>query len=157
MFQFMRTAISDGVLRSSLYHPGAGGVVIFEGRVRNQHRGRSVLFLEYEAYEALAEREGLAILAEVREKYDILEVLCAHRTGKVELGEMAVWIGVAAVHRAPAFEACSFVIDAIKQRLPIWKKEFYGDGMAVWVNCKDETFPSATEKKIGMACHDHSR
>lgn len=138
MFRFVRTTISGEILRSSLCHPGAGGVVIFEGRVRNQHRGRSVLFLEYEAYELLAEKEGLAILEEVRERYDILEVLCVHQIGKVELGEVAVWIGVTAVHRASAFEACSFVIDEIKHRLPIWKKEWYEHGAAAWVNCLEE-------------------
>lgn len=156
MFRFMKTAITQKALRASLCHPKAGGMVIFEGRVRDHHQGKSVLFLEYEAYETLAEKEGLIILEEAREKYDILEVSCVHRTGRVGLGELSVWIGVIAVHRAPAFEACSFVIDSIKKRLPIWKKEWYGDGEAKWVSCQEEAFSSATERAISRVCHDHS-
>lgn len=78
-----------------------------------------------------------SILWEARDQYDILEIVCAHRIGRVEIGEVAVWIGVSAVHRIPAFCACAFVIDAVKHRLPIWKKELYEDGETAWIACHD--------------------
>lgn len=136
MIRFSPTPLEPGRLRECLDSPAAGGVVIFEGRVRNHHDGRSVLFLEYEAFVEMAEAEMGAIVRETRDRFDVLEILAEHRVGRVEIGEVAVWIGVTSVHRGPAFLACSYVIDALKHRLPIWKKEFYSDGQSLWVSCR---------------------
>lgn len=113
----------------------AGGFVTFEGRVRDHNEGRSVLSIEYEAFAEMAESEGEALLAEARRRFDILEARAVHRVGHLAIGDVAVWVGVAAVHRREAFEACEFIIDEIKERLPIWKKEHYTDGDSEWVVC----------------------
>lgn len=113
----------------------AGGFVTFEGRVRDHNEGRSVLAIEYEAFDAMAESEGIALLAEARRQFDILDARAIHRVGRLEIGDVAVWIGAAAVHRREAFQACEFIIDEIKERLPIWKKEHYADGDSEWVYC----------------------
>ena len=128
--------IDTAALRASLADPAAGGYCAFEGWVRNENEGHTVERLEYEAYEPLAIVEGDKVLAEARERFGILGAHCVHRTGMLELGECAVWIGVASKHRDEAFRACRFIIDEIKQRLPIWKKEHYTDGHSGWVNCE---------------------
>jgi molybdopterin synthase catalytic subunit len=114
---------------------GAGACVTFEGRVRNLNEGRTVKALDYEAYAPLAEKEGHAIIGEAGRKYPIIRALCVHRTGSLVLGDIAVWVAVTAAHRAAAFEACRYIIDEAKARLPIWKKEHYAGGAAEWVNC----------------------
>ena len=111
----------------------AGGVVVFEGVVRDHNAGRPVVSLEYEAYGALAVREGERIAAETRRRFPVEAVLAVHRTGHLALGETAVWVGVAAAHRGAAFDACRYVIDEIKTRVPVWKREHYADGPAEWV------------------------
>ena len=134
-FTLSSEAIDGARLRALLENAAAGACVTFEGIVRDHNDGRKVSRLEYEAYPALALREGEAILREARERFDLLGALCAHRTGALEIGGMAVWVGVAAAHRGPAFDACRFVIDEVKKRVPIWKREFYADGTVEWVNC----------------------
>ena len=119
-----------------LSNPQAGACVTFEGWVRNHNEGRKVLWLEYEAYKKMAIEEGRKILEQALEKFDILEVLGVHRIGKLKIGDIAVWIGVNACHRKPAFEACEMIINEIKLRVPIWKKEHYADGDAGWILCK---------------------
>jgi molybdopterin synthase catalytic subunit len=114
----------------------AGALVVFEGRVRNHAGGRGVRALSYEAYEALAVKEGERVLAEARERYGILGAACVHRVGELAIGDCAVWVGVTSAHRAEAFAACRFIIDEIKHRLPIWKKEHYAAGDSGWVNCE---------------------
>lgn len=111
----------------------AGAFVVFEGRVRSENNERKVMQLVYEGDAALAANEFARIEAESLQKFDILEVRCAHRTGTLALGDTAVWIGILAAHRGPAFEACRYVIDELKKRLPIWKKEFYTDGDSGWL------------------------
>jgi molybdopterin synthase catalytic subunit len=95
-----------------------------------------VLRLEYEAFAPLAEREAERILEEARERYGVDCVACAHRVGSLAIGDVAVWVGVSAPHRGEAFDACRYIIDQVKHRLPIWKKEFYEDGDSGWVNCE---------------------
>lgn len=129
-------AIDTGSLRESLFDPGAGGYAAFEGWVRNENEGQAVLRLEYEVYEPLAIAEGERILAEAGERYPHLKVRCVHRSGLLEIGECAVWVGVAAPHRDEAFKACRYIIDELKVRLPIWKKEHYASGDSGWVNCE---------------------
>ena len=83
----------------------------------------------------LAEKEGMRILAEAREKFTLLGAACAHRTSHLQLGELAVWVGVTAEHRGAAFDACRYIIDETKARVPIWKKEHYASGATAWINC----------------------
>jgi len=136
MFTLTDKPIDVELLKKELANPSAGGFASFEGWVRNYHEGNDVTSLEYEVYNQLAEKEAENILSETRDKFDILDSYCTHRIGHLEIGELAVWIGVTAVHRDAAFKACRYIIDEIKTRLPIWKKEYYLDGSAEWVNCK---------------------
>ena len=131
-----RQPIEPQALRAELLDGAAGGYCAFEGWVRNRNEGRRVLRLEYESHEPLAEKEGARVRAEAREKYPIIAAACVHRTGLLEIGECAVWVGVAAPHRDEAFAACRYIIDQVKVRLPIWKKEHYVDGDSGWVNCE---------------------
>lgn len=131
-----KQTIEPDKLRKSLADHAAGGYVAFEGWIRNENEGQQVLRLEYEVYEPLAIKEGERIIAEAKTKYPILHADCVHREGLLELGECAVWVGVSAAHRDEAFAACRYIIDEIKVRLPIWKKEYYADGSAEWVNCR---------------------
>lgn len=94
-----------------------------------------MLSLEYEAYLPLAEKEGARILEEARGKFALLGAAAAHRVGHLRLGEAAVWVGVTAEHRGAAFDACRYIIDEAKARLPIWKKEHYAGGATAWINC----------------------
>ena len=135
-FSLCHSTIPIELLRQSLQQPGCGGYVAFEGWVRDHNEGRRVLRLEYEAFATLAEREAERILEEARQRFEISCVACAHRVGSLAIGEIAVWVGVSAPHRGAAFDACRYVIDEIKHRLPIWKKEFYEDGDSGWVNCE---------------------
>lgn len=113
----------------------AGALVTFEGWVRNHNEGQQVGSLEYEAYAPLAESEGERILAEARERFALSGAVAVHRTGHLKIGELAVWVGVTAEHRAAAFDACRYIIDEAKARLPIWKKEHYASGATAWINC----------------------
>lgn len=122
-------------LRAELKAPGNGGFCAFEGWVRNSNEGREVDGLEYEAYVDLAQSEGQRILDEAAALYGVDDVVCVHRTGDLKVGDMAVWVGAAGAHRDEAFRACRYVIDAIKHRLPIWKKEHYLEGDTAWVAC----------------------
>ncbi len=107
-----------------------GALAVFVGTVRDHHRGRKVLHLEYSAYPEMAEKEMAAIEREALETFEIRELQMVHRVGRLELGEASVAVVVAAAHRAAAFEACRFVIDTLKERVPIWKKEFFEGGEA---------------------------
>lgn len=111
----------------------AGGVVSFVGHVRDHARGRSIQYLEYEAYPEMAEREMEKISDEAAARWPGTRVAIAHRTGHLEIGDAAVVIVAAAPHRAEAFEACRFAIDTLKQTVPIWKKEVATDG-EYWVD-----------------------
>jgi molybdopterin synthase catalytic subunit len=129
-------AIEPDLLRQSLADDAAGAYVAFEGWIRNENEGQAVLRLEYEVYEPLAVTEGNKIIVEARDKYPILQAACVHREGLLEIGECAVWVGVTSAHRDEAFAACRFIIDEVKVRLPIWKKEHYVSGDSGWVNCE---------------------
>ena len=136
MIRISDKPIDTAALQRSLENPAAGGYCAFEGWVRNENEGHVVEQLEYEAYEPLAVAEGEKVIAEAKARYPFLEARCVHRVGLLEIGECAVWIGVAAKHRDEAFKACRYIIDEIKHRLPIWKKEHYVNGDSGWVNCE---------------------
>lgn len=134
-FKIRAAALDPEALKRSLAADAAGACVTFEGWVRDHNDGEAVVALEYEAHEAIAEREGARILAEALERFDVAAVKCEHRVGKLAIGDCAVWVGVTAAHRGAAFDACRYVIDETKQRVPIWKKEHYSGGASGWVNC----------------------
>ena len=134
MFTISTGPIDGTALLRELGDQRAGACVTFEGWVRSASGGRPVLALDYEAYAPLAEKEGLRILAEARARYPFIAARAVHRTGALRLGDLAVWVGVAAEHRGAAFDACRYIIDEAKARLPIWKREHYADGPAEWVN-----------------------
>lgn len=135
MFEISPTPLDPIALKQALPDAHAGACVTFEGWVRNHNDGRAVHALDYEAFTELAEREGARIVAEAREKFPVVTLRCVHRVGSLRLGDLAVWVGVAAAHRSAAFDACRYLIDETKARVPIWKKEHYADGSTAWVNC----------------------
>jgi MoaE-MoaD fusion protein len=116
-----------------------GAVVVFDGIVRNHSRGRRTLYLDYEAYEAMALKQMRELAFEARERFEVRTVVLVHRLGRLNLGETSVLIIVASAHRAPAFDACRWLIDTLKKTVPIWKKETFVDG-AVWAD--GEPFPA---------------
>ena len=134
-FELFPRAIEVNLLNKGMGSQECGGFVTFEGWVRNHNDGKPVLRLEYEAYAELAILEGQRILNEARTQFPIKNVRVVHRVGLLQLKEVAVWVGVAAVHRDEAFEACRYVIDEIKERVLIWKKEFFADGTSAWTRC----------------------
>ncbi|MCF3651726.1 molybdenum cofactor biosynthesis protein MoaE [Synoicihabitans lomoniglobus] len=142
--------ISQPIQPAALLHPQAGACATFEGWVRNHNEGQAVDSLEYEAFAELAEKEGERVLAEARERFDLLAVEAVHRVGHLQIGDLAVWVGVAAAHRGPAFDACRYIIDELKARVPIWKREHYASGETTWINCAtrgdfaDKTPPTAS-------------
>lgn len=125
----------DDLLRR-VRHPAAGAVVLFLGTVRQNAGGPRVLYLDYEAYPALARKEMERIAAEVTERWPVLAVAMVHRTGRLEVGEVSVAVAVSAPHRREAFEAGRYAIDTLKVRVPIWKKEVWETG-ARWVGVSE--------------------
>ena len=135
MFKISATPIDSVALQRALADSRAGACVTFEGWVRNRNEGQPVQSLEYEAYALLAQAEGERILAEARDRFALVNATGVHRVGHLQLGDLAVWVGVTAEHRGAAFDACRYIIDEAKARLPIWKKEHYVSGATAWINC----------------------
>ena len=133
-FALSDTALDVSALRRALESPQAGAFASFEGWVRNHNQGQSVLGLRYEAHEKLALAEGEAILGEALQRFAIVDARCVHRVGDLGIGDMAVWVGVSAAHREAAFETCRWIIDTVKERVPIWKHENYAQGEAQWLH-----------------------
>jgi molybdopterin synthase catalytic subunit len=120
-----------------------GAALVFEGVVRNQTRGRKTLYLDYEAYEQMALPKMEDLAGQALRQFKIRDVSLVHRLGRLSIGETSVLIVVAAAHRADAFDACRWLIDTIKRTVPIWKKEYFGDG-AVWAD--GEPFPAEIQR-----------
>jgi molybdopterin synthase catalytic subunit len=116
-------------------HPETGGIVTFEGRVRNHHQGKAVDFLEYSAYPLLAQTEGEGISTQALREFNLDWAWIIHRRGSLEIGAMAVWVSAGSAHRDEAFAASRYMIDQVKLRLPVWKHEYYKDGSHDWVYC----------------------
>ena len=112
---------------------GIGARSVFEGTVRNTNDGHKVKKLEYECYESLAIKEGDQILDEAIEKFDLIDAFCVHRVGTLEIGETAVIVVTTSAHRDQSFKGCRYIIDEVKVRVPIWKKEHYADGETEWL------------------------
>ncbi len=136
MFEVTSQVIDLAAARERLLDPGCGAYVQFEGWVRDHNEGQTVIRLEYEVYEPLAVKEGERILAEAVQRFGVARAAAIHRSGMLELADVAVIVGVSSAHRGEAFEACRYIIDQLKLRLPIWKKEYYANGVAEWVNCR---------------------
>lgn len=143
MFRIVDDPLDPIALKSGLLDPHAGACVTFDGWVRNHNDGKPVRALDYEAYAELAEAEGNRILAEARERFAVQTIAGVHRVGSLQIGDLAVWVGVGAAHRGAAFDACRYVIDEVKARVPVWKKEHYADGASEWINCATREGPLA--------------
>jgi molybdopterin synthase catalytic subunit len=144
VFRLSESAIDAAVLARSLAHAGSGARVTFEGWVRDHNAGRAVRGLAYQAYAGLAEIEGGRILAETMQQFAIVDARCVHRVGALEVGDLAVWVGVSAAHRDAAFAACRHVIDEVKKRVPIWKNERYADGESGWLHPDNTSVDSSS-------------
>jgi MoaE-MoaD fusion protein len=133
VYRVVETPLSPDAIAALVDEPGAGGVVIFCGVVRNQTDGRPVKFLEYEAHVPMAELKMQEIGEALRARWaGVRRVAILHRTGRLEIGESSVLIAVSAAHRGDAFDACRYAIDTLKRTVPVWKKEHFEDG-EVWV------------------------
>ena len=128
-------------LAAEVESSGRGAVVSFAGLVRDHHGGRAVVRLEYSAYEPMAEAECARIVAEAEARWPVAVAL-RHRLGELAVGETAVAAVASAAHRGEAFEACRHVIEQVKSRVPIWKREYYADGSVAWV---DPTTPAGAQ------------
>ena len=144
-FTFSSEPLDPQRHRAELADPASGGYASFEGWVRDHNEGHRVERLEYEAFEALAIKEGERIVADAVARFGVSRAACVHRVGSLDIGDLAVWVGVSSAHRGEAFAACRYIIDEVKHRVPIWKKEHYTDGDSGWVNCE----------RCAAAAHDH--
>jgi molybdopterin converting factor subunit 1 len=145
--QIVRDAIDPVAILAGFKHPQDGAISIFDGIVRNNTRGRNTLYLVYEAYEEMALRQMEKLCDDALARYAIRDARIVHRLGRLGIGETSVYIAVASAHRAAAMDACRFLIDALKQQVPIWKKEYFADG-AVWAD--GEPFPDAIRGGISV-------
>ncbi len=144
----VRERIDTEAVVARLMRPPDGAAVIFDGVVRDNTRGRRTLYLDYEAYEAMALKQMESLAVAARERFAVRGVSIVHRLGRLQIGETSVLIVVAAAHRGAAFEACRWIIDTLKKTVPIWKKEYFEDG-AVWAD--GEAFPEEIRRPEGTA------
>jgi len=146
--RIVRERIDTEAVVARLKRPADGAAVIFDGVVRDNSRGRRTLYLDYEAYEAMALKQMESLAVEARTRFGVRGASIVHRLGRLEIGETSVLIVVAAAHRGGAFEACRWIIDTLKKTVPIWKKEYFEDG-AVWAD--GEAFPEEIRSPGGTA------
>lgn len=135
-YRVQDTPLSLDELVRQVSHRDAGGIVVFMGTVREHTAGRRTLYLEYEAYPSMAEKEMARIGREAAERWPGVRVAIAHRVGHLDIGDIAVIVAASAPHRPDAFAAARFAIDSVKATAPIWKKEVWDDGKADWVHCE---------------------
>jgi MoaE-MoaD fusion protein len=150
--EIVRERIDVAAVVQKIRCPADGAVVVFEGVVRNNSRGRRTLFLDYEAYEEMALRQMNGLVEQAHSQFSIRQIALLHRVGRLQIGETSVLVVVASAHRGAAFDACRWLIDTLKRTVPIWKKEHFEDG-AVWAD--GEPFPAdideAPEQPAGKA------
>lgn len=130
--QLSETPLNTATIIASVQDERSGAVNVFIGTVRNQTKGKAVQRLEYEVYAPMALKVMQEICAEAEERWNTVAIAAHHRYGVIETGDIAVVVAVSTPHRADAFAACQYIIDTLKERVPIWKKEFFEDG-EVWV------------------------
>lgn len=123
VIQLTREPLDRNTLIDAVNSPACGGIVVFEGVVRDHARGKQVRYLEYEMYEEMAREQIQAIIHEAQRRWSVERIAVAHRSGRLEIGETSVIVVVASPHRAPAFDACRYIIDTLKATVTIWKKE----------------------------------
>ena len=128
LIQITREPLDRNALIAAVSHPSVGGIVVFEGVVRDNARDKQIRYLEYDVYPEMAIQQIRTIVAEAEGRWEVERVAVAHRIGRIEIGEASVLIVVATPHRAEAFEACRYIIDTLKTTVPIWKKEVATDG-----------------------------
>jgi sulfur-carrier protein adenylyltransferase/sulfurtransferase len=146
----LQTGVLDpAALAAAMADPRAGALVAFEGLVRNHHDARAVTGLAYEAFPAMAAAEGNQVLDEAIRRFGVLDARAVHRLGPLRIGDRAIWVGVTAAHRQEAFLACRWIMDRIKEVVPIWKKEAFRDGSSAWVNAGQGS-RSATDDPAGL-------
>ncbi|MDP9340070.1 MAG: molybdenum cofactor biosynthesis protein MoaE [Acidobacteriota bacterium] len=143
VIELIHKPIESRVLVSHVRGPADGAIVVFDGFVRDHSKNRRTLYLEYEAYEAMALSKMQEIATYLHEKFAIHSVAMVHRLGRLEIGETSILIAVSGAHRAAAFDACRCAIDTLKRTVPIWKKEYFEDG-SVWADGELPPLPSAT-------------
>ena len=141
MILVTRESLDPEAITATVRKEANGGVVTFLGTTRNDNDGRRVLYLEYEAYEGMAEKMLGHIAEEISQRWGITDVSIAHRFGRLEIGEISLVVAVASPHRQEAFQACLYTVDRIKQNVPIWKKEVFEDG-EVWVGIEGQAHPA---------------
>jgi molybdopterin synthase catalytic subunit len=146
MAHLTREPIALESLHADVAAPGHGGAARFAGTVRDHHAGRAVVGLEYSAYEPMAEAVAAAILVEAAARWPV-RVGLLHRIGALQIGDLAVACVAAGAHREEAFAACRYVIEEVKRRVPIWKRERYDDGTEAWVNPVAPEFAEAAEPR----------
>jgi len=145
IFELIQTPIDMPGLVEKVRHGQDGAIVTFDGFVRNESHGRATLYLAYEAYEAMAIAKMKEIGKELHQKFSIHRVAIVHRLGRLQIGETSVFIAVSAPHRAAAFDACRLAIDTLKRTVPIWKKEYFEDGV-VWADGELPPAPPSAQK-----------
>lgn len=134
-FALLDKPINDRQLKLALLNDQSGALATFEGWVRNHNNARPVTKLTYYGYEKLAINQGEKLITQAKQQFDIINAVAIHRIGDLAIGDMAVWIGVTAHHRYPAFDACRWLLDAIKADIPVWKQEFYADSEeSLWLS-----------------------
>ncbi len=133
-FALLDIAIDESRLKAMLDDEGCGAFASFEGRVRNHNNDSQVDSLTYYGYEDLAINQGRLIIEEAKQRFDIIDAVAIHRIGALEIGDIAVWIGVISAHRYPAFDACRWILDTIKADIPVWKQEYYDDNSSQWLS-----------------------
>jgi molybdopterin synthase catalytic subunit len=138
-----------GALLPAVTDPAAGATAMFVGTVRSSHDGRAVTGIDYQSYSSMAERQLQAIAEEAADRYGALRVVIEHRVGFLAVGEISVAIAASHERRAPAFDATRYVIEQIKRRVPIWKREHYADGTRQWVDPTQSTAPPVAVDAVG--------
>lgn len=128
-----RDPLDPAELIGAVASAGDGAVLLFWGIVRDNHEGRAVLHLDYDAYPEMAEATLMQIVGEARARWPVGEIAVVHRIGRLEIGEASVGIAVASPHRAEAYEASRYVIEELKRRAPVWKREGYVEGDSRWL------------------------
>ena len=128
LISITREPLDRNALVAAVSDPAVGGIVVFEGVVRNNARGKQIRYLEYDVYPEMAILQIRSIIAEAQRRWDVEHVAIAHRIGRLEIGEASVIVVVATPHRAEAFDACRYIIDTLKTTVPIWKKEVATNG-----------------------------
>jgi molybdopterin synthase catalytic subunit len=123
LIQITHEPLDRNALVAAITHPSVGGIVVFEGIVRDNARGKQVRYLEYDVYPEMAIQQIRAIITEAEKRWGVNRIAVAHRIGRLEIGETSVVVVVATPHRAEAFDACRYIIDTLKTTVPIWKKE----------------------------------